>query len=81
MDLQPSAIAATLRDAAGRAEPVWIGYADANGATSRSLVWVVRLDGGRVQLIDLDGRSRWLPLHRVTGAVLAPTDPRRAGPS
>lgn len=81
VDLQPSAIAATLRDAAGRAEPVWIGYADANGATSRSLVWVVRLDGGRVQLIDLDGRSRWLPLHRVTGAVLAPTDPRRAGPS
>ena len=78
VDLHPSAIAATLRDAAGRAEPAWIGYADANGATSRSLMWVVRLDGGRVQLIDLDGRSRWLPLHRVTGAVLAPTDPPRA---
>ncbi|MGB8381353.1 MAG: helicase-associated domain-containing protein, partial [Dermatophilaceae bacterium] len=46
VDLHPSAIAATLRDAAGRAEPAWVGYADANGATSRSLMWVVRLDGG-----------------------------------
>ncbi|MGV1009251.1 MAG: helicase-associated domain-containing protein [Dermatophilaceae bacterium] len=74
--VEPSTTAAILREAAGRAEPAWIGYADASGTTARSLVWVVSVEGGRVHVIDADGRTRWLPLHRVTAAALTSSPPR-----
>ncbi len=70
-DVDPAVTLSTLREAADVGSRAWIGYADANGVSARHLVRVTRLDAGLVHVVDAAGRSKALPLYRVTGAVLA----------
>lgn len=58
-----------LRSAQVNATPVWIGYADNAGSTSRRLVDVVAIASGAVSAFDhATGRIRTLVLSRITGA-------------
>lgn len=71
-DGDPADTGALLRLAASDALAVWLGYADANGRTTRHLVRPVRVDGGRVYAVCEDSEAEQLfLLHRITGAALA----------
>lgn len=73
-ELPRMATAATsqvLRAAQQSATPVWIGYADNAGSTSRRLIDVVAIASGAVSAFDhATGRIRTLVLSRITGAQL-----------
>ena len=64
----PTTTLAVLRDAAADRQPVWIGYADADGRVQRLLFQPERVEGGRVHG-TAEGTARTLSIHRVTGAV------------
>jgi hypothetical protein len=63
----PTTTLAVLRDAAADRQPVWLGYSDADGHVRRMLFYPDRVEGGRVHGL-VDGMSRTLSIHRVTGA-------------
>jgi hypothetical protein len=63
----PTTTLAVLRDAAADRQPVWLGYADADGHVQRLLFYPDRVEGGRVRGL-VDGMARTLSIHRVTGA-------------
>jgi hypothetical protein len=64
----PTTTLAVLRDAAADRQAVWIGYADGEGQVRRLLFYPDRVEGGRVHG-TVDGTSRTLSIHRVTGAA------------
>jgi hypothetical protein len=63
----PTTTLAVLRDAAADRQPVWLGYSDADGHVQRLLFYPDRVEGGRVHGL-VDGMTRTLSIHRVTGA-------------
>ena len=70
--MDPTTSLAVLRDAVGRRRPVWIGYVDASGSTSRHLVEPLGVEGGRITAFDHEQRSvRSYSVHRVTGVAEA----------
>ncbi len=74
--LASAASAEVLRMAHTTSTPVWVGYADNAGSTSRRLVDVVAISGGAISAFDHStSRIRTLVLSRVTGAQLADGTP------
>lgn len=70
--LASAASAEVLRLAHTSSVPVWVGYADNAGSTSRRLVDVVAISGGAISAYDHStSRIRTLVLSRITGAQLA----------
>ncbi len=64
--------ATVLRAAHEGGHPVWIGYADNAGSTTRRLVDIVAMDAGAISAFDHNlGRIRTLALSRVTGVQRA----------
>lgn len=62
-----------LRDAAGSRTPLWIGYADAEGGTSRRIVEPIVVSGGSLLAYDRLRRSvRTFAVHRISSAHLDP---------
>jgi hypothetical protein len=70
--LASAASAEVLRVAHTTSTPVWVGYADNAGSTSRRLVDVVAISGGAISAFDHStSRIRTLVLSRITGAQIA----------
>ena len=81
----PAVVLSMVREAIARRGAVWIGLADASGATRRLLLHPHVVEGGRIHgYLDEAGATgaarsdrgrggdlRVLSLHRITGAVLA----------
>jgi hypothetical protein len=66
---QPRDVLAVLREAARRRSPVWIGYADAEGGTSRRLVEPIVVSGGSMVAFDrLRNSPRTFTVHRISSA-------------
>ena len=61
-------LSADDREAAAERQSVWLGYSDADGGVQRLLFYPDRIEGGRVHGV-VDGSSRTLSIHRVTGAA------------
>jgi len=75
-----AASAAALRLAQTTQTPVWIGYADNAGSTTRRLIDVVGFDSGSVSAFDHgQGGIRVLALSRITGVEPVATDDLPAG--
>jgi predicted DNA-binding transcriptional regulator YafY len=75
VDVEQSAadVLATLRSAAGSRTPVWIGYADAEGGTSKRIVEPIVVSGGTLLAYDRLRRAvRTFALHRVSSAHADP---------
>jgi hypothetical protein len=72
--LSSTAIVTALRGALGDARPVWIGYADTDGAVSQQIVDPLRLHGGVLTAFDHRTDSvRQFAVSRVTGVADLPT--------
>ena len=73
--LSSAAIVTALRGALGDNRPVWIGYADTDGAVSQQIVDPIRLHGGVLTAFDhrTDG-VRQFAVSRVTGVADLPHD-------
>jgi hypothetical protein len=70
---------AVLREAAEQHQPVWIGYVDSEGGTSRRMIEPIAVSGGAVAAFDrLRDQMRTFALHRITG-VQAVETPGRPG--
>jgi hypothetical protein len=68
----PAVTLALLRDAAAGHDGVWIGYADADGRTTRMLFYPRRVEGGRAYgTVDGSNVERAFSVHRITGAASA----------
>ena len=68
----PAVTLALLRDAAAEHDGVWIGYADADGRTTRMLFYPRRVEGGRAYgTVDGSNVERAFSVHRITGAASA----------
>lgn len=64
--------ATVLRAAQKAGHPVWIGYADNAGSTTKRLVDVLAIDAGAISAFDHSaGRIRTLAMSRVTGVERA----------
>jgi hypothetical protein len=69
---EPTRTLALLRDAIGRRQPVWIGYADGTGVVERRLVEPLSVEGGRVTAFDHTREEvRSFSVHRVAGVAAA----------
>lgn len=78
--LASAASAEVLRVAHTTSTPVWVGYADNAGSTSRRLVDVVAISGGAISAFDHStSRIRTLVLSRITGAQIAMGSTSRNG--
>ncbi len=65
----PREVLSVLRQAARSRSPVWIGYADAEGGTSRRIVEPVTVSGGSLLAYDrLRHTPRTFAVHRITSA-------------
>ena len=65
----PRDVMGVLRDAAQRHTAVWIGYADAEGGTSRRIVEPIVVSGGSMLAYDrLRQAPRTFPIHRISTA-------------
>jgi hypothetical protein len=65
-----------LRDAAGTRTPLWIGYADAEGGTSRRVVEPIVVSGGSMLAYDRLRRAvRTFAVHRISSAHPDPEGP------
>lgn len=70
--MEPALSLAALREAAADRRPVWVGVADPGGRTARLRVEPIRVDGGRVTVLDTAvGQLRTLSVHRITGVAVA----------
>ncbi len=74
--LDPRVSLEVLRDAVGSRRPVWVGYVDETGRTTRRLLEPLAVSGGRLTAVEA-GRPgpRTYSVHRVTGVVVAPEVP------
>jgi hypothetical protein len=51
---------------------VWIGYADADGRTTRILFYPKRIEGGRAYgSVEGSNVERTFSIHRITGAAVS----------
>lgn len=71
--LEPRVSLEVLRDAVTARRPVWVGYVDETGRTTRRLLDPLTLSGGRLVAVEA-GRPgpRTYSVHRVTGVALVP---------
>jgi hypothetical protein len=74
--LDPRVSLEVLRDAVGARRPVWVGYVDETGRTTRRLLDPLTLSGGRLTAVEA-GRTgpRTYSVHRVTGVAVVPEVP------
>ena len=69
---EPAVALALLREAAGDSVGIWIGYADADGRTTRLLFYPKRIEGGRAYgSIEGSNVERTFSIHRITGAAIS----------
>jgi hypothetical protein len=69
---EPAVALALLREAAADNVGLWIGYADADGRTSRILFYPRRIEGGRAYgSIEGSNIERAFSIHRITGAAIS----------
>lgn len=66
--LDPASSSALLREAVADRAAVWLGIADATGATRRMLFHPTAVEGGRV-IGEVDSTLQMFSLHRITGVV------------
>ncbi len=74
--LDPRVSLEVLRDAVSARRPVWVGYVDETGRTTRRLLDPLTLSGGRLTAVEA-GRTgpRTYSVHRVTGVAVVPEVP------
>ena len=69
---EPAVALAFLREAAADSLGVWIGYADADGRTTRILFYPKRIEGGRAYgSVEGSNVERTFSIHRITGAAVS----------
>jgi hypothetical protein len=69
---EPAVALAFLREAAADSLGVWIGYADADGRTTRILFYPRRIEGGRAYgSVEGSNVERAFSIHRITGAAVS----------
>ena len=69
---EPAVALALLREAAADNVGLWIGYADADGRTTRILFYPKRIEGGRAYgSIEGSNVERAFSIHRITGAAVS----------
>ncbi|MDQ1481992.1 MAG: hypothetical protein QOF35_68, partial [Actinomycetota bacterium] len=67
---EPAVALALLREASADRLGIWIGYADADGRTTRVLFYPKRIEGGRAYgLVEGSNVERAFSIHRITGAA------------
>ena len=67
---EPAVALALLREASADNTGLWIGYADADGRTTRILFYPKRIEGGRAYgSIEGSEVERAFSIHRITGAA------------
>jgi hypothetical protein len=67
---EPAVALALLREASADNTGLWIGYADADGRTTRILFYPKRIEGGRAYgSIEGSDVERAFSIHRITGAA------------
>jgi len=68
---EPAVALAFLREAAADSLGIWIGYADADGRTTRILFYPKRIEGGRAYgSVEGSNVERAFSIHRITGAAV-----------
>jgi hypothetical protein len=68
---EPAVALALLREAAADSLGIWIGYADADGRTTRILFYPRRIEGGRAfGSVQGSNVERAFSIHRITGAAV-----------
>ncbi|MBE3076646.1 MAG: helicase-associated domain-containing protein [Actinobacteria bacterium] len=68
---EPAVALALLREASADSLGVWIGYADADGRTTRILFYPKRIEGGRAYgSVEGSNVERAFSIHRITGAAV-----------
>ena len=73
--LSSAAIVSALRSALADNRPLWIGYADTDGAVSQQIVDPIRLHGGVLTAFDhRTDTVRQFAVSRVTGVADLPPD-------
>ena len=69
---EPAVALALLREASADGLGLWIGYADADGRTTRILFYPKRIEGGRAYgSIEGSNVERAFSIHRITGAAVS----------
>ena len=69
---EPAVALALLREASADRLGLWIGYADADGRTTRILFYPKRIEGGRAYgFIEGSNAERAFSIHRITGAAVS----------
>jgi len=69
---EPAVALALLREASADSVGLWIGYADADGRTTRILFYPKRLEGGRAYgSVEGSNVERAFSIHRITGAAVS----------
>jgi hypothetical protein len=69
---EPAVALALLREASADSLGVWIGYADADGRTTRILFYPKRIEGGRAYgSVEGSNVERTFSIHRITGAAVS----------
>jgi hypothetical protein len=69
---EPAVALALLREASADNVGLWIGYADADGRTTRILFYPKRIEGGRAYgSIEGSNIERAFSIHRITGAAVS----------
>lgn len=69
---EPAVALALLREASADRLGVWIGYADADGRTTRMLFYPKRIEGGRAYgPVEGSNVERAFSIHRITGAAVS----------
>ena len=69
---EPAVALALLREASADRLGLWIGYADADGRTTRILFYPKRIEGGRAYgFVEGSNTERGLSIHRITGAAVS----------
>jgi hypothetical protein len=69
---EPAVALALLREASADSLGVWIGYADADGRTTRILFYPKRIEGGRAYgSVEGSNVERAFSIHRITGAAVS----------
>jgi hypothetical protein len=69
---EPAVALALLREAAADSLGIWIGYADADGRTTRILFYPKRIEGGRAfGSVQGSNVERAFSIHRITGAAVS----------
>jgi len=69
---EPAVALALLREASADSLGIWIGYADADGRTTRILFYPKRIEGGRAYgFVEGTNVERTFSIHRITGAAVS----------